>query len=48
MSKVVFVMAMSLDGFVNDRRGAVGPLHPDFTSLDHSDLMKDMINATGG
>lgn len=47
MSKVIFVMAMSLDGFVNDRHGAVDSLYADFTSLDDSDLMKDMVNETG-
>lgn len=39
-------MAMSLDGFVNDRHGAVDPLYPDFTSLDDSDLMKEMVSET--
>jgi dihydrofolate reductase len=47
MSKVIFVMAMSLDGFVNDRHGPVDPLYPDFTSLDDIDLMKEMVSETG-
>jgi dihydrofolate reductase len=47
MGKVVFVMAMSLDGFVNDRNGAVGPLYPDFAALDTSDLMKELVEHTG-
>jgi hypothetical protein len=29
MGKVLFVMTLSLDGFVNDRNGAVSRLYPD-------------------
>jgi len=47
MTKVVFVMAMSLDGFVNDDHGSVELLYPDFASLDDSDLMKELIDSTG-
>jgi dihydrofolate reductase len=47
MTKVVFVMAMSLDGFVNDEHGSVELLYPDFAALDNSDLMKELIDNTG-
>ena len=47
MTKTVFAMAMSLDGFVNDEHGAVDLLYPDFAALDNSDLMKELIGNTG-
>src|SRR5262245_60013666 len=47
MTKVVFAMAMSLDGFVNDEHGSVELLYPDFAALDNSDLMKELIDNTG-
>jgi dihydrofolate reductase len=47
MTKAVFAMAMSLDGFVNDEHGSVDLLYPDFAVLDNSDLMKELIDNTG-
>lgn len=32
MAKVVFLMAMSLDGFVNDTKGDASLLYPDLRS----------------
>ncbi len=37
MGKVVFGMAMSLDGFVNDRHGSVARLYPDMAAMDESE-----------
>ena len=33
MGKVIFGMTVSVDGFVNDRNGSVGPLYPDLEAL---------------
>ena len=47
MTKAVFVMAVSLDGFVNDEHGSVDVLYPDFAACDNSDVMKELIDNTG-
>lgn len=44
MTKAVFVMAMSLDGCVNDEHGSVELLYPDFAALDNSDLRSFLCN----
>ena len=40
-------MTMSLDGFVSDRDGNVGPLYPDFEALRESEQLQEAIGATG-
>ncbi len=47
MTKVVFGMTMSLDGFINAADGSVGALYPDFAEFVQSDVMKESIHATG-
>ncbi len=47
MSKVVFGMAMSLDGFVNDKNGSVSRLYPDFEGMVASDHLQESIRTTG-
>ncbi len=47
MAKVLFGMTMSLDGFVNDRHGDVGPLYPDLEALRKTELLQESIRTTG-
>jgi dihydrofolate reductase len=47
MTKVLFGMAMSLDGFVNDRNGGVDKLYPDLSELGETDFLQDFMNSTG-
>jgi dihydrofolate reductase len=47
MPKVVFVMAMSLDGFVNDDRGRADWLYPDIEALNRTPLIQEMAASTG-
>jgi dihydrofolate reductase len=47
MSKVIFGMAMSLDGFVEDRDGNVTRLYPDMAALRNSELLQEAIRNTG-
>lgn len=47
MTKVIGGMAMSLDGFVNDKDGNVGALYPDFEALMQSEMMQHSIKTTG-
>jgi len=47
MGKVIAGMAMSLDGFINDRNGSVGRLYPDFDALRESDILQEAIKTTG-
>ena len=47
MGKVVLGMTMSLDGFINDRRGSVGALYPDLAALRDIDPLKESIQNTG-
>ncbi|MEO8396471.1 MAG: dihydrofolate reductase family protein, partial [Chloroflexota bacterium] len=47
MSKVVLGMAMSLDGFVQDKNGSVGKLYPDLGALDNTDMLQESIRETG-
>ncbi len=45
MAQVIVGMTMSLDGFVNDRRGSVGALYADFAAmLDFAPLQDSMRN----
>ncbi|HET6747045.1 MAG TPA: dihydrofolate reductase family protein [Candidatus Saccharimonadales bacterium] len=47
MANVVFLMAMSLDGFVNDKNGDSSLLYPDFEELNKSEVIKELIQKTG-
>src|SRR3954468_20935858 len=47
MTKVVFGMTMSLDGFINNRDGNAGKLYPDLEALDQTELMQESIRETG-
>ncbi len=47
MTKVIIGMAMSLDGFVNDRNGDVGRLYPDLEALRKTEVLQDAIRNTG-
>jgi dihydrofolate reductase len=47
MGKVLFGMAMSLDGFVNDRNGDVGRLYPDLEALRKTEMLRELIKTTG-
>src|SRR5687768_17496052 len=47
MSKVIFGMAMSLDGFIEDRDGNVTRLYPDMAALRESELLQEVIRNTG-
>lgn len=47
MTKVIFGMTMSLDGFINDAKGSVALLYPDLQALGETDLMQESIDTTG-
>ena len=47
MGKVLFGMAMSLDGFVNDRNGDVGRLYPDLEALRKTEMLREVTKTTG-
>jgi dihydrofolate reductase len=47
MAKVIGGMAMSLDGFVNDRDGSVERLYADFEALRESEVMQQSMATTG-
>lgn len=47
MAKVVFVMTMSLDGFVNDANGSGALLSPNLGELNQTDMMQEAIRKTG-
>jgi dihydrofolate reductase len=47
VTKVIFGMTMTLDGFINDANGSVALLFPDFDELNQSDLMQESIRTTG-
>lgn len=47
MGKLVGGMAMSLDGFVNDRDGAVDRLYPDMDAMRESAVLQDLLRTTG-
>ena len=47
MGKVVLGMTMSLDGFINDRRGSVEALYPDLAALRDTEPLSESIRDTG-
>lgn len=47
MGKVIGGMAMSLDGFVNDRNGSVEALYANFEEFIETDYMQQQMEATG-
>ena len=47
MARVVLGMTMSLDGFINDRRGSVGALYPDLDTLRNTEPLQEAIHNTG-
>jgi dihydrofolate reductase len=47
MSRVLAGMAISLDGFVNDRNGDVSRLYPDFSALRQTEILQEAIQTTG-
>jgi hypothetical protein len=47
MAWVIAGMTVSLDGFVQDAEGSVGPLYPDLADLRDSPYMKAMQAETG-
>lgn len=47
MGKVIAGMAMSLDGFVEDRHGSVSALYPDLAGLRETAPLKEAIRDTG-
>lgn len=47
MGKVIAGMAMSLDGFVEDRHGSVAALYPDLAALRETGPLKEAIRDTG-
>ncbi len=47
MGRVVLGMTVSLDGFVNDRRGSVSHLYPDFAELQKGETMRESVENTG-
>jgi dihydrofolate reductase len=46
-ARLVVGMTLSLDGFVADRSGSVGPLYRDLAALQGSDYMNAAIERTG-
>jgi dihydrofolate reductase len=47
MGIVIAGMAMSLDGFVNDRNGDVSHLYPDLDALRKTNILQEDIRTTG-
>lgn len=47
MGTALLSMFMSLDGFVNDPQGRVGPLYPDPAAFDQTAFMQDSVRTTG-
>ncbi len=47
MSKVLFGMTISLDGFVADRSGDLRPLYPDLDALRQTEMLQESIRMTG-
>ena len=47
MTKVIFGMTMSLDGFINDANGRVAMLYPNLSELNQTSLMQESILSTG-
>jgi dihydrofolate reductase len=47
MGKIIAGMAMSLDGFINDKNGSVDKLYSDFDQLHDVPTFQEMIKNTG-
>jgi dihydrofolate reductase len=47
MGRVLAGMAISLDGFVNDRNGDVNRLYPDLGALRQTEILQEAIQTTG-
>ncbi len=47
MGSVTAGTTMSLDGFVADRSGSVGPLYPDFEAMHDTQAMRSAVANTG-
>jgi len=47
MGKVIAGMTMSLDGFINDAKGSVEMLYPDFAEMHDVPSFQEMIKNTG-
>ncbi len=45
--KVILGMTMSLDGFINDRKGSVSRLYPDLGELRKTRMLRELIKTTG-
>jgi dihydrofolate reductase len=47
MSKVIVGTTMSLDGFMNDRRGSLDKLYPNLEELRNAEFLKQSMQFTG-
>lgn len=47
MSKVILGTTISLDGYINDRSGSVGPLYPDLEALRETETLRESMERTG-
>ncbi|HLW01906.1 MAG TPA: dihydrofolate reductase family protein [Ktedonobacterales bacterium] len=47
MGKVIIGATMSLDWFMADRNGDLGPLYPDFDALHQTEMLREEIRMTG-
>ena len=47
MGEVIVGATMSLDGFINDRNGDLGPLDPDMDALHGAEEHEESIRTTG-
>jgi dihydrofolate reductase len=47
MGKIILGMTMSLDGFINDRKGSVSALYPDLDAWRETEPGKESIQNTG-
>jgi dihydrofolate reductase len=47
MGKVIVGATMSLDGFMNDRKGDVSRLYPDLAALRTTEMLQEEIQMTG-
>ncbi|MEJ8304010.1 dihydrofolate reductase family protein [Saccharibacillus sacchari] len=47
MTKVIFGMTMSLDGFISDKDGNISMLYPNHQEFGESEIMQEAIRDTG-
>lgn len=47
MAKVILGTTMSLDGFIADRNGDLGPLYPDLEELRNTEMLQESMRNTG-